>query len=129
MNEDLKLHLGIRFIHHQKARCVFSNDDPLPAYSEGQIVAAVSGCLLPTGSWSVLDSLFPDETPSWTPDSEFLAGRLHSDHFTVEYVWCGWVDDWGGWTGDSSLEGGFPYEILWYYAHGPETLYLEMTLV
>lgn len=118
-----------RVVEVEKVNCTFSDGSLLPSFTNTQIVAALSGSLLPNGSWFLLDSLLPDETPSWTPEAEFYASSVHADHFRMKYIWCGWVDDAGGWTGNSSLVTGVPYEVLWWYSHGPQTLYIQLTRV
>jgi hypothetical protein len=113
----------------EKVNCTYSDGILLPSFSTTQIVAALSGCLLPNGSGALPDSLLPDETPGWTPEAEFYASSGHTDYFRMMYVWFGGVDDEGGWTGNSSLVTGVPYEVLWWYSHGPETVYMQLTSV
>ena len=118
-----------RVVEVEKVNCTHSDGSLLGSFSATQIVTAVSGCLLPNGSWPLLDSLLPDETPSWTTEAEFYASSVHSDYFRMKYMWYGWVDDRGGWSGNASLTTGFPYEMLWWYSHLTETVYIKLVQI
>jgi hypothetical protein len=116
-------------IFKNKVNCSFTNGTALDAWSNTTLCESISGCILPVGSWSTIDGLFPNETPGFTPNGEFLATNLYDDWLIIDYVWYGTFDAVGGWTGNISLSTGIPLSILWRYQHGVEPLYIELTLV
>lgn len=111
-----------------KVTCTFLNGTEFPNEIETILCSTISGCILPLGSWSAIESLFPQDVPSWRPNEEHLATRLSDDHFNIEWVWFGTFDSSGGWFGNVSLTTGIPNQILWRYTHS-STVFIELTLI
>jgi len=111
-----------------KVNCTFLNGTDFSNEIETILSSSISGCILPLGSWSAIESLFPQDVPSWRPNEEHLATRLSDDHFNIEWVWFGTFDSSGGWFGDVSLTTGIPNQILWCYTHSGSVL-IELTLI
>jgi len=115
-------------IFRNKINCTFTNGTALDEWINTIFCEIISGCILPTGAWSSIDSLFPDDTPSWEPGEDAIATILYDTWFFIEYKLYGSIDDTRGWSGDISLSTGAPYVIVWYYAHGPyEPLTIQLT--
>jgi hypothetical protein len=117
-------------IFRNKVTCTFTNGTALNQWENTTLCEMVSGCILPIGDWSTMNTLFPDDNPGFTPNGEFLTTILYDDWFIIEYGWWGTFDVGGHWTGNVSLSTGIPSSILWSYFHGVDTLlYIELTLV
>jgi len=116
-------------IYMNKVNCSFTNGTALDQWQNTTLCEMISGCIFPVGDWSTMDTLFPDDTPGFTPNGEFLVTILYDDWFVIEYGWWGTFDGGGHWTGNVSLSTGVPSSILWSYFHGVDTLlYIELTL-
>ena len=115
-------------LHIEKANCSFTNGTEITESYATEIISTISGCILPTGSWSTADSWFPQETPGYYPNEDYIATELSEDYFHIEWVWYGPYDDLGGWSGNVSITDGVPFHVLWYYFH-QGTIYIELTLV
>jgi hypothetical protein len=109
-------------IYVSKVSCSFVNGTKPDEWVNATLSDMVSGCILPIGEWSTLDTLFPDNSPGFTPNGEFITTTFHDSMFTIEYSWWGFVDDGGGWSGSVSLSTGVPVSIVWTYRHGVDTL-------
>ena len=111
-----------------KVKCTHANGTELSGAVGLEITEAISGCILPLGSWNALDNLFPNENHGWNPDTESLATILYEDRFYISYSWSGTFDDSGGWYGNVTLADGVPSQIRWGYFHSIG-VYIELTLV
>ncbi|UCE10262.1 MAG: hypothetical protein JSW61_15025 [Candidatus Thorarchaeota archaeon] len=116
-----------RILLETKINCTFVNGTYLMQEIETILCSAISGCILPLGSWSVIESLFPQDVPSWRPNEEHIATRLFEDHLHIEWVWFGSFDSSGGWSGNVSLTTGTPNQVMWRYTHSG-TVFIELTL-
>ncbi len=91
----------------------------------------VSHCLLPTGGWSHLDMLYPDE-----PDFEFACdtylSKLETGGFMIGHRYFN-IDAGMGWHGTVSLETGIPLSAeIWeckYYGNEWFSYKIILTLV
>ncbi|MHA2081590.1 MAG: hypothetical protein ACW99H_10645, partial [Candidatus Thorarchaeota archaeon] len=117
-----------RVTMENKVSCAFENGSNIPYFSNGKIVRALSGCILPLGDWALIDSYYIDESPGWTPDETFLVTRLYDDHLFIGWEWYGSYDDDGGWNGNVRLTDGVPTQVIWYYYH-LGTIYIELNLI
>ncbi len=117
-------------IHVNKVSCSFANGTEPDEWANATLSDMVSGCILPVVDWSTLDTLFPDDSPGFTPNGDFIVTIFYDDMFTIEYGWWGPVDNGGGWSGSVSLSTGVPVSIVWTYRHGVDTLLLiQLTIV
>jgi hypothetical protein len=117
-------------IYVSKVSCSFINGTEPDEWANATLSDMVSGCILPIGDWSALDTLFPDDSPGFIPSGEFIATTFDDGIFTIEYGWWGPVDDGGGWSGSVSLSTGVPASIVWTYRHGVDTLLIiQLTIV
>jgi hypothetical protein len=117
-------------IFKNKVNCSFINGTALSEWANITLSKMLSGSILPIGNWSVLEALFPDTTPDFTPNGESIVTIFYDTWFVIKYVWYGSFDDGGSWTGYVSQSTGVPANILWSYHHGVDTsLQIELTLV
>ena len=115
-------------IQKNKVSCTFENGSNLPSFSNGKMARALSGCILPLGDWSLIDSFYIDQSPGWVADQEFIIARLHADYLFIGWEWSGSYDDSGGWYGNVRLTDGIPTQAIWHYYH-LGTIYLELNLI
>ena len=116
-------------IHKIKVNCAFTNGSQLNDTQNSTLCSIISGCILPLGAWSMIDSLFPDELGGWSPGSKYDSAKLFEDHFTISYMWCGSIDASGGWSGNVSLTTGVPFSIRWSYNHGGSSIGIQLSLI
>lgn len=113
-----------------KVSCVLANGTAFPTSSaETAAVSAISGCILPLGSWSFIDSLYPDTNPSWVSGKELVASKQNPDYFHIEWEWYGAIDSKGGWSGHVRFTDGVSSLVLWNYHHGEGYVTMEFTLL
>ena len=111
-------------IYVNKVSCSFTNGTEPDEWTNATLCDMISGCILPIGDWLALGKLFPDNSPSFTPNAKFIVTTFNDELFTIEYDWWGSIDDGGGWSGSVSLNTGVPDSIIWTYSHGVDTLLL-----
>ena len=112
-----------------KVNCSFVNGTAIPSRVNDIVSEIISGCLLPIGDWSVLDSFYEDEIAPWEPSQEYYAAKLLEDRFVFEWMSYGDFDSREDWIGEVALENGVPYKIVWHYNHSMADIYIELSLV
>jgi len=120
---------GLSIVSVPKASCTLTNGTDLEGQLEDIVNSSISGCFLPIGGWSGIDSLYSDELPYWGAYGQpYYASKLSGDHLQFGYTWFGPFDDSGGWSGNVTLSDGVPSRVLWHYSH-QYWLYIEFSLV
>jgi hypothetical protein len=116
-------------VNVSRVDCVLVNGSELQNDVDTIIVSVLSGCILPIGGWPFVDSLYPDETPSFVLYPGFRASKLYPDRFFFAYIQSNGIDANWGWSGNITLSNGVPTSVHWKSDHQRFAVYIELSLV
>jgi len=103
-----------RVLEPLKISCMFANGSSVSSTISPIIIESISGCILPVGDWTVLDSYHEDAITNWVINGYYSV--LYSDYFYLKHRWSS-IDSARVWEGNISLVNGFPRFVHWSYAH------------
>ncbi len=99
-------------INLTKTHCSFENGSEITPGCYNVINTLLSATLLPTGDWTLLDILYPDEVSDAFYPGEFTSA-LHDDYFLFGYeLWPG--DAILRWSANVTLDNGIPLRAVDY---------------
>ncbi|MBE0525845.1 MAG: hypothetical protein IH631_02815 [Candidatus Thorarchaeota archaeon] len=99
-------------INLTKTHCSFENGSEITPSCYNVINTLLSATLLPTGDWTLLDILYPDEVSDAFYPGEFTSA-LHDDYFLFGYeLWT--IDAIIRWSANVSLDNGIPLRAVDY---------------
>jgi len=99
-------------INLTKTHCSFENGSEITPSCYNVINTLLSATLLPTGDWTLLDILYPDEVSDAFYPGEFTSA-LHDDYFLFGYeLWPG--DAILRWSANVTLDNGIPLRAVDY---------------
>ena len=99
-------------INLTKTHCSFENGSEITPGCYNVINTLLSATLLPTGDWTLLDILYPDEVSDAFYPGEFTSA-LHDDYFLFGYeLWPG--DANIRWSTNVTLDNGIPLRAVNY---------------
>lgn len=99
-------------INLTKTHCSFENGSEITPSCYNVINTLLSATLLPTGDWTLLDILYPDEVSDAFYPGEFTSA-LHDDYFLFGYeLWP--IDAIIRWSANVSLDNGIPLRAVDY---------------
>ena len=99
-------------INLTKTHCSFENGSEITPGCYNVINTLLSATLLPTGDWTLLDILYPDEVSDAFYPGEFTSA-LHDDYFLFGYeLWPG--DAILRWSASVTLDNGIPLRAVDY---------------
>jgi len=99
-------------INLTKTHCSFENGSEITPDCYNVINTLLSATLLPTGDWTLLDILYPDEVSTAFYPGEFTSA-LHNDYFHFGYeLWP--MDAILRWSANVTLDNGIPLRVVDY---------------
>lgn len=103
-------------INLTKTHCSFENGSEITPGCYNVINTLLSATLLPTGDWTLLDILYPDEVSDAFYDAFYpgeFTSALHDDYFLFGYeLWPG--DAILRWSANVTLDNGIPLRAVDY---------------
>ena len=115
-----------RVIRTDKVNVTFQNGTAVPDDVSVRLKSMLSSCILPTGSWLLLDIFYPD-THSTGPGSDTYWSYSSTSSFQFGYYSFG-IDSITQMSSTVSLETGLPTVVSYYYSHGVDSVY-NLTLL
>ncbi len=115
-----------RVIRTDKVNVTFQNGTAIPDDILVRLKSTLSSCILPTGSWLLIDIFYPD-THSTGPAADTYWSYTSTSSFQYGYYGFG-IDSITQMSSTVSYETGMPTVVSYYYRHGVDSEY-NLTLL
>ena len=115
-----------RVIRTDKVNVTFQNGTAIPDDISVRLKSMLSSCILPTGSWLLIDIFYPD-THSTGPGANTYWSYTSTSSFQFGYYGFG-IDSITQMSSTVSYETGMPTVVSYYYRHGIDSEY-NLTLL
>ena len=110
-----------RVIRTDKVNVTFQNGTAIPDDISVRLKSMLSSCILPTGSWLLIDIFYPD-THSTGPGANTYWSYTSTSSFQFGYYGFG-IDSITQMSSTVSYETGLPAVVSYYYHHGLDSEY------
>lgn len=115
-----------RVVRKEKMNVTFQNGTAIPEDISVRLKSMLSACILPTGSWLLIDSFYP-ATHGTGPGTDTYWSYSDTDSFHFGYYAFG-IDSVTRMSSSVSYETGLPKVVSYYYRHGADSIY-NLTLL
>jgi hypothetical protein len=110
-----------RVIRKGKVNVTFQNGTAIPEDISVRLKSMLSACILPTGSWLLIDSFYP-ATHGTGPGTDTYWSHSDTGSFHFGYYAFGF-DSVTRMSSFVSYETGLPAVVTYYYHHGVDSMY------